>query len=80
MRTSWARESEYHEFCRFDHSFEELEYDGGIANLEGRELVTAAYHDSPRVYMSIEKTVDGINAESNKDSKSKEISKVSIKN
>ena len=73
LRSCGAWKSEYCTFFRFDDSFKELQYDIGIANLQGRELVTAAYDDPPRVYMSIDKTVDGVSAETSIDSKSKQI-------
>ena len=62
-----------HKFCPFDHSFEELKYDTGIANLEGRELLTAAYDDPPRIYKKIGNTVKAFSAGSSTDSKSKQL-------
>ena len=72
LRRCAAGESKF-TFCHFDYSFEELKYDTGIANLQGRNLKTGAYDDPPHVFMSIDKTVNGDGAESSTDNKSKQI-------
>ena len=80
LRSCGAGKSEYYTFCHFDHSFEELKYDTGIANLQGRELVTAAYDDPPHVYVSVDKTVNNFSAVSTKHGESKQLWKISINN
>ena len=80
LRICGVAESKCHTFRQFDHSFKDLEYDTGIANLEGRELITDLYNDPPHVYMDTNKAANGVNVKSSINSRSEQIWKVPIKN
>ena len=75
-RSCGGEESKYYKLSRCNHSAKEFKHDTRIANLEGRKLVTAAYHDPPRIFMDIDKTVNQVSTEYSTDSESKQTWKV----